>query len=154
MSNWDDIGVYFQENLFQNENSAPEKLIIDKEHQKRFKDFLENFHSGTFDYIYRNQIKENFHAERYWVEFCLGHLVDFDKDLAAQLNATPLETLENFEIAATDLADRLNRPRPDDKPIKPFQVCLNYFFITCFYCQIFSHFLGSSDFHKQSFMYS
>ena len=124
MNNWDDLGVYFQENLFQNENAVPERLVIDKEHQKKFKDFLENYHSGSFDYIYRNQIKENYRAERYWIEFSLGHLVDYDKDLASQLQSSPLEMIENFEMAATELAERLNGPRPIDMIIPTFQVSL------------------------------
>ena len=123
MAGFDDLGVYFSDNIIPNEENPGDGLSLNANSvRRRFKDFLRQFHTGDFQYKYREQIKEHYGIEQYWIEVSLADLTIFDEDLADKLNKSPIEYLKIFESAATELTDEITKPRIDDTVVKPMQV--------------------------------
>jgi len=94
-------------------------------YKKRFKDFLKQFHEGTFQYKYREQIKHHYNIGQFWVEVDLSDITSFDEDLADKMSKHPTEYLPLFEDVAKEVADEVTRPRPDDEPIQDMQVMVS-----------------------------
>lgn len=127
MAGFDDLGVYFSDNILPNDDNNGETLSINANSvRRRFKDFLRQFHAGDFQYKYREQIKKHYSIEQYWIEVSLADLITFDEELADKLNKSPIEYLKIFESAATELADEITKPRVDDGIIRSIQVQYNY----------------------------
>ncbi|KAH7645851.1 DNA replication licensing factor mcm5-A [Dermatophagoides farinae] len=126
MSGFDDLGVYFSGNIVTDEDGdntlAQSNVNVIR---RRFKDFLRQFHSGDFQYKYRNQLKEHYNIEQYWIEVSLDDLASYDEELADHVNKSPIQYLKIFETTATELADEITRPRVDEENVKQIQVVLS-----------------------------
>lgn len=122
MSGFDDLGVYFSGQIATDEGESSLGQNNSNVIRNRFKEFLRNFHLGDFQYKYRNQLKEHYSIEQYWIEISLDDLASFDDELADNINKSPIQYLKIFESTATEFADEITRPRIDDEPVKPIQV--------------------------------
>lgn len=123
MAGYDDLGIYFSDNIINEDgNNANGSTFNFNSVKKHFKVFLRNFHTGDFNYKYRDQIKEHFGINQFWIEVSLNDLGVFNDELADKVNKSPIEHLKIFEIAATELTDEITKPRVDDAPVKNMQV--------------------------------
>lgn len=120
MSGFDDLGIYFSGNIT-NENEDLNQFNSNNI-RRRFKDFLRQFHNGDFVYKYRNELKEHYNTEQYWIEISLDDLNSFDEELADNVNKSPIQYMKIFEATATELADEITRPRMDESLVKSIQV--------------------------------
>lgn len=124
MAGFDDLGVYFSDNIITEDDNVANGVSINSTSIiRRFKEFLRQFHSGDFQYKYRNQIKEHYNIEQYWIEISLNDLTNFDEDLADKFHKFPIQYLKLFETATTELTDEITKPRLDEGIVKPMQVC-------------------------------
>lgn len=93
--------------------------------KKKLKDFLRVFHTGNFNYIYRDALRNNYNSGRYWLEVDLKDLSSYDEELGEVLKKQPTDVLPLFEDAARETADEITRPRPDgDSHVENIQVML------------------------------
>ncbi|RKO97491.1 DNA replication licensing factor mcm5 [Caulochytrium protostelioides] len=70
--------------------------------EEKFRDFLREFRLNQ-EFIYRDQLRQNFLVGRHFVEVNLAHLAAYDDELANQLRDRPGEYLPLFESAAKTL---------------------------------------------------
>lgn len=125
MAGFDDLGVFFSENLLTEEESNISSSNANSNAiKRRFKEFLRQYHCGDFQYKYRNQLKDHYNLEQYWIEVSVNDLTHFDDDLADKLTKSPVEYLNSFELAATQVADEVTRPRAQDSAVHHIQVVL------------------------------
>lgn len=122
MSGFDDLGVFFSDNLASDPNERGNSFQGVK---KRFKEFLKQFHEGDFQYKYREQLKSHYSLGQYWVDVNLGDLTSFDENLADKLTRTPSQYIPLFESVAKEVADEVTRPRSDEDPIQDIQVMIS-----------------------------
>jgi DNA replication licensing factor MCM5 len=122
MAGFDDLGVFFSENLLTEEESNITSNVNTNAIRRRFKEFLRQYHCGDFQYKYRNQLKDHYILQQYWIEVSVNELQHFDDDLADKLNKSPVEYLKLFELAATQVADEVTRPRSDHNEVNHIQV--------------------------------
>ena len=77
MSGFDEAGIFFSDN-FGGEDDAASQMGGDRINRvatkKRFKDFIRQFHLGTFDYVYRDQLKRKYNLQQYNLEVDLEDL--------------------------------------------------------------------------------
>jgi len=125
MSGFDDMGYFFVDTFSADEiNGGANKTNFMKIKQK-LKDFLRVFHTGNFNYIYRDALRNNYNSGRYWLEVDLKDLNSYDEELGEQLKKQPTEVLPLFEDAAKEIADEITRPRPEgEEQVKNIQVML------------------------------
>lgn len=91
----------------------------------KFKNFLKEFYVGNHVYIYRDQLKDHFNLNEYWININLEDLDSFDEFLSDKLKKNPSKLTEIFEAAATEVCDEVTRPRKDDQEVVPnFQVMI------------------------------
>lgn len=128
MSGFDDKGVFFVDTFSMDEiNSGSDQAgkINFMNIKKKLKDFLRVFHTGNFNYIYRDSLRNNYTSGRYWLEVDLKDLNSYDEDLGELVKKQPTDVLPLFEDAAKEVADEITRPRPDgEEHVKSIQVML------------------------------
>jgi len=125
MAGFDDMGIYFADNLGTNE--ANEEFNSENIHgvKRKFKEFLKEFHEGNFVYKYRDELKNHYNIGQYWIEVSLEDLSSFDEDLCNKVKKNPTEYLHLFEEAAKEVADEITRPRSADKEaVEEIQITL------------------------------
>jgi len=111
MDGFDDAGVFFSDNFFDSQSvDGGSNLAI----KKQLKEFLRDFHSqGNFTFKYRDQIKNNYLRNEFFVEVSLDDLASFNSELVEKIRKTPGDVLPLFEEAAKEVADEVTRPRSD-----------------------------------------
>ncbi|XP_014247229.1 DNA replication licensing factor Mcm5 isoform X2 [Cimex lectularius] len=113
MEGFDEADVYYSSNLDTDRSSKPNLRTDLHEMKAKFKEFLKFFSHGIFSYKYRNQLKNNYNLQKYYVEVCLEDIATFDAAVCARLMKEPAEYLPVFEEAAKEMADELTTPRPE-----------------------------------------
>ncbi|XP_015511621.1 DNA replication licensing factor Mcm5 [Neodiprion pinetum] len=125
MEGFDRPDTFFVEHFSTEEPDDGKQLKL-KQCKQKFKEFIRQFHEGNFNYKYRDALKRNYNLGRYWVEVNLEDLAAFDESLAEKIYKQPLDYLPVFEEAATDVADELTAPRPqDEEKVEDIQVLLS-----------------------------
>lgn len=126
MSGFDDKGLFFVDTFSTDEigGNDPNKVNF-MNIKKKLKDFLRVFHTGNFNYLYRDSLRNNYNSGRYWLEVDLKDLNSYDEELGELLKKQPTEVLPLFEDAAKEIVDEITRPRPDgEEQVKNIQVML------------------------------
>lgn len=127
MSGFDDMGLFFVDTFSTDEinGGSDSNKINFMNIKKKLKDFLRVFHTGNFNYIYRDSLRNNYNSGRYWLEVDLKDLSSYDEELGELLKKQPTEVLPLFEDAAKEIVDEITRPRPDgEEQVKNIQVML------------------------------
>ncbi|XP_075982792.1 minichromosome maintenance 5 [Anticarsia gemmatalis] len=125
MEGFDDPGVFFSDNFGVEENESQDQINLQAV-KKKFKEFIRQFHTGNFNYKYRDALKRNYNLSHYWVEINIEDLSSFDEVLAEKLYKKPTEHLPILEEAAKELADELTAPRPEgEEKVEDIQVLLS-----------------------------
>ncbi|CAG9789201.1 unnamed protein product [Diatraea saccharalis] len=125
MEGFDDPGVFFSDNFGVEDNESQDQVNLQGV-KKKFKEFIRQFHTGNFNYKYRDALKRNYNLGNYWVEINIEDLSSFDEILAEKLYKKPSEHLPILEEAAKELADELTAPRPEgEEKIEDIQVLLS-----------------------------
>lgn len=124
MSGFDERPVYFSD-AFGSEEQADEREVNRISAKKRFREFIREFHEGTFSYPYRDQLKRRYNLGQYYLEVDLQDLTSFDEQLADKLTKSPAEFLPLFEDAAREMADEVTKPRPlGEEEVQDIQITL------------------------------
>ncbi|CAK1583486.1 unnamed protein product [Parnassius mnemosyne] len=125
MEGFDDPGVFFSDNFGVEENESQDQINLQAV-KKKFKEFIRQFHTGNFNFKYRDALKRNYNLNQYWVEINIEDLSSFDEILAEKLYKKPSEHLPILEEAAKELADELTAPRPEgEENVEDIQVLLS-----------------------------
>lgn len=113
MAGFDDLGIYFADNLGTNETN--DEFNAENVHgvKRKFKEFLKEFHEGNYIYKYRDELKNHVNIGQFWIEISLEDLSSFDEDLCNRVKRNPTEYLHVFEEAAKEVAYEITRPRSD-----------------------------------------
>ncbi|XP_032221696.2 DNA replication licensing factor mcm5-A [Nematostella vectensis] len=120
-----DQGEIFVSDPFGSEDQSDERDLNRVSAKKRFKEFLREFHEGTFAFPYRDQLKQHYNLGQYYLEVDLEDLSSFDENLADKLRKNPSEYLPLFETAAKEVADEVTRPRPiEEEEVQDVQITL------------------------------
>jgi len=107
------------------EEQADEREVNRISAKKRFREFIREFHEGTFSYPYRDQLKRHYNLGQYYLEIDLQDLTSFDEQLADKLTKSPAEFLPLFEDAAREMADEITKPRPlGEEEVQDIQITL------------------------------
>lgn len=85
----------------------------------KFKNFLKEFYVGNHEYKYRNQLKDHFNLNEFWINVSLEDLDSYDEILSDKLKKNPSKLMELFEIAATEVCDDITRPRKEGMEVVP-----------------------------------
>lgn len=121
---FDERPVYFSD-AFGSEEQADEREVNRISAKKRFREFIREFHEGTFSYPYRDQLKRRYNLGQYYLEVDLQDLTSFDEQLADKLTKSPAEFLPLFEDAAREMADEVTKPRPlGEEEVQDIQITL------------------------------
>ncbi|CAG9137439.1 unnamed protein product [Plutella xylostella] len=125
MEGFDDPGVFFSDNFGVEENESQDQINLQAV-KKKFKEFIRQFHTGNFNYKYRDALKRNYNLGQYWLELNIEDLSSFDEVLAEKLYKKLTEHLPILEEAAKELADELTAPRPEgEEKVEDIQVLLS-----------------------------
>jgi len=126
MSGFDDMGVFFVDTFSTDEiNSGDSSKINLMNIKKKLREFLRQFQTGQFNYIYRDSLRNNYTSGRYWLEVDLKDVNSYDEELGELIKKQPTDVLPLFEEAAKEVADEITRPRPEgEENVKPIQVML------------------------------
>ncbi|CAG9565244.1 unnamed protein product [Danaus chrysippus] len=101
MEGFDDPGVFFSDNFGVEENESQDQVNLQAV-KKKFKEFIRQFHTGNFNFKYRDALKRNYNLRQYWVEINIEDLSSFDEVLAEKLYKKPTEHLPILEEAAKE----------------------------------------------------
>ncbi|XP_047537214.1 DNA replication licensing factor Mcm5 [Vanessa atalanta] len=124
MEGFDDPGVFFSDNFGLDDHESQDQINLQAV-KKKFKEFIRQFHTGNFNFKYRDALKRNYNLQQYWVEINIEDLSSFDEVLAEKLYKKPTEHLPILEEAAKELADELTAPRPEgEEKVEDIQVLL------------------------------
>ncbi|XP_050354126.1 DNA replication licensing factor Mcm5 [Nymphalis io] len=124
MEGFDDPGVFFSDNFGVDDHESQDQINLQAV-KKKFKEFIRQFHTGNFNFKYRDALKRNYNLQQYWVEINIEDLSSFDEVLAEKLYKKPTEHLPILEEAAKELADELTAPRPEgEEKVEDIQVLL------------------------------
>ncbi|XP_074629909.1 DNA replication licensing factor mcm5-like [Acropora palmata] len=124
MSGFDERPVYFSD-AFGSEEQKDEREVNRVSARKRFREFIREFHEGTFSYSYRDQLKRRYNLGQYYLEVDLQDLTSYDEQLADKLTKSPAEFLPLFEDAAREMADEVTKPRPlGEEEVQDIQITL------------------------------
>ncbi|CAH3122309.1 unnamed protein product [Porites lobata] len=124
MSGFDERPVYFSD-AFGSEEQTDEREVNRISARKRFREFIREFHEGTFSYPYRDQLKRHYNLGQYYLEVDLQDLTSYDEQLADKLTKSPAEFLPLFEDAAKEMADEVTKPRPlGEEEVQDIQITL------------------------------
>jgi DNA replication licensing factor MCM5 len=96
MSGFDDMGLFFVDTFSTDEINGgvndPNKVNF-VSIKKKLKDFLRVFHTGNFNYIYRDALRNNYNSGRYWLEVDLKDVNSYDEELGELIKKQPTEVL-------------------------------------------------------------
>ena len=94
MSGFDDMGLFFVDTFSTDEigGNDPNKVNFISI-KKKLKDFLRVFHTGNFNYIYRDALRNNYNSARYWLEVDLKDVNSYDEELGELVKKQPTEVL-------------------------------------------------------------
>ncbi|CAH3030850.1 unnamed protein product [Porites evermanni] len=124
MSGFDERPVYFSD-AFGSEEQTDDREVNRISARKRFREFIREFHEGTFSYPYRDQLKRHYNLGQYYLEVDLQDLTSYDEQLADKLTKSPAEFLPLFEDAAKEMADEVTKPRPlGEEEVQAIQITL------------------------------
>ena len=126
-SGFDANQVFYSDNFGAEGGSGEDGNVTNLAAKKRFKEFLRQFHEegNNLSYKYRDNLRRNYALRQYWINVNLEDLASFDESLADKLYKSPTEWLPLFEEAATEVADEVTSPRPDEeKEVEKIQVTL------------------------------
>ncbi|XP_073248217.1 DNA replication licensing factor mcm5-A-like [Porites lutea] len=124
MSGFDERPVYFSD-AFGSEEQTDDREVNRISARKRFREFIREFHEGTFSYPYRDQLKRHYNLGHYYLEVDLQDLTSYDEQLADKLTKSPAEFLPLFEDAAKEMADEVTKPRPlGEEEVQDIQITL------------------------------
>jgi DNA replication licensing factor MCM5 len=70
------------------ESGGQQKGLTPDFARTRFRDFIRHF-AKEGDYIYRDQLRQNYHVGRYHLNVEIEHIQNFDEDLAQWLISQP-----------------------------------------------------------------
>ncbi|RUS24095.1 MCM N-terminal domain-containing protein [Jimgerdemannia flammicorona] len=90
--------------------------------QERFLAFIQNFRLDN-NFIYRDQLRQNLMVKQYYLEVDVGHLINYNEELAQQLTNTPAVLLPLFENAVKESARRILHPNPTADRAKDIPDC-------------------------------
>jgi DNA replication licensing factor MCM5 len=126
MSGFDEMGLYFVDTFATDEqNGGDSNKVNFMSIKKKLKDFLRVFHTGNFNYIYRDCLRNNYNSGRYWLEIDLKDLSSYDEELGELIKKQPTEVLPLFEDSAKEVVDEITRPRPDgEDTVRNIQVMI------------------------------
>ena len=127
LSGFDANQVFYSDNFGAEGGSGEDGNVTNLAAKKRFKEFLRQFHEegNNLSYKYRDNLRRNYALRQYWINVNLEDLASFDESLADKLYKSPTEWLPLFEEAATEVADEVTSPRPDEeKEVEKIQVTL------------------------------
>ncbi|XP_002739225.1 DNA replication licensing factor mcm5-like [Saccoglossus kowalevskii] len=125
MAGFDEQNIFFSDN-FQSQDNQDEGRVDRLGTQRRYKEFLRQFHEGSFNYKYRDELKRHYNLRQYWLEVNIDDLSSFDEELADKLKKQPSDHIPLFEQAAKEVADEVTRPRPlGEEEMEEIQVLLS-----------------------------
>jgi len=125
MAGFDEQPVFFSDPFGSSQDQGDDQEINRVQTQKRFRDFIRQFHEGTFVYPYRDQLKQHYNLGECYLEVDLNDLSSYDELLADKLIKSPSEYIPLFEAAAKEVADEITRPRPSgEEDIQDIQITL------------------------------
>eukprot|EP00051_Salpingoeca_urceolata_P023233 m.391340 g.391340 ORF g.391340 m.391340 type:complete len:718 (+) comp20080_c0_seq19:195-2348(+) len=119
MSGWDEGQLFFSDPIVATEDPTSRRTKALKD----FVAFLRLYRDGSV-FTYREQLRRHYNRGLYWIEVELEDLTAFDETLADLLQTQPGEFLPLFEEAATNAADVITHPRPNNDPVQSMQVML------------------------------
>jgi DNA replication licensing factor MCM5 len=97
MSGFDDMGLFFVDTFSTDELNGGNADGENKKNfmaiKKKLKDFLRVFHTGNFNYIYRDALRNNYNSGRYWLEVDLKDLSSYDEELGEVIKKQPTDVL-------------------------------------------------------------
>jgi DNA replication licensing factor MCM5 len=93
MSGFDDLGTFFVDTFAGDENAQDTNKVNFVAIKKKLKDFLRVFHTGNFNYYYRDTLRNNYNSSRYWIEVDLKDLNSYDEELGDLVKKQPTEVL-------------------------------------------------------------
>lgn len=127
MAGFDELGVYYSDVFsFGDQQDSDVQGNTFQASKRRFKDFIRQFHEDNYVFCYRDQLKEHYNLQQYWLEVSLEDLASFDEVLADKLQKQPSEYIQLFEEAAKEVADEITRPRPEgEEELKDIQITLH-----------------------------
>uniref|UniRef100_A0A0A9W762 DNA replication licensing factor MCM5 n=2 Tax=Lygus hesperus TaxID=30085 RepID=A0A0A9W762_LYGHE len=123
MEGFDEAGIFFSDNLSREDqsNTGPSDGAISI--KIKFKDFLKNFHHGTFNYKYSQMIQDNYNCKKFYIEVEFNDLLRYNEKLAESFSNEPNFHLPLFEEATKELADEIMQHKPEDHiEVHSFQV--------------------------------
>ncbi|CAK9301437.1 unnamed protein product [Gordionus sp. m RMFG-2023] len=125
MAGFDELGIYHSANLLEDVPSGLEQ-INRSNYLKRFKDFIKNFCTENFNYIYRDQLRRNYDLDRYWLEISLEDITNFDEEIGDKLWNLPTEIIPLFETAAKEVVEEIILHKDQEEDIaENIQIILN-----------------------------
>ena len=99
MSGFDDMGFFFVDTFSADEiNGGANSKVNYMNIKKKIKDFLRVFHTGNFNYIYRDALRNNYNSGRYWLEVDLKDVNSYDEELGEQVKKQPTEVLPLLKL--------------------------------------------------------
>ena len=126
MSGFDELGLYFVDTFATDElNGGDSTKVNFMTIKKKLRDFLRVFHTGNFNYIYRDCLRSNYNSGRFWLEVDLKDLTSYDEELGELIKKQPTDILPLFEDVAKEVVDEITRPRPEgEEKVKNVQVMI------------------------------
>ncbi|EEP79112.1 DNA replication licensing factor mcm5 [Uncinocarpus reesii 1704] len=92
--------------------------------QTQLREFILAFQlDNTF--IYRDQIRQNILAKKYYCDVDVAHLIAYNEDLAHRLTTNPLDTIPLFEAALKQCTQRIVYPSQKDVELPEHQLLLH-----------------------------
>ncbi|KAK0421101.1 hypothetical protein QR680_015060 [Steinernema hermaphroditum] len=129
MANFDNPGLFYQEQFYANDaipDEGQEMVAEYKQSILQYKKFLHEFNREGHGLFYREQLKRNYNLKQYNIDVNLNDLKTFDEEIATKLRSQPTRFLPAFEEAAKQVADEITRPRPkEEETMKDIQVLMN-----------------------------
>ncbi|EAS30980.3 DNA replication licensing factor mcm5 [Coccidioides immitis RS] len=76
-------------------------------------------------FIYRDQIRQNILANKYYCSVDIAHLIAYNEELAHRLTTNPLDTIPLFEAALKECSQRIVYPSQRDVELPEHQLLLH-----------------------------
>eukprot|EP01133_Synstelium_polycarpum_P004943 gene4943-5741_t len=109
MSGWDSGGVFVSggggmsgSRSLNDTNNANGSSI-----QEKFLHFVRDWKNQDNAFIYRDQLKQHYDLEHYYIVINIDHLTQFDPELSNQLVFKPNEVIPLFELAAREAVKKM-----------------------------------------------
>ncbi|KAM0723702.1 hypothetical protein Q7P37_000690 [Cladosporium fusiforme] len=85
--------------------------------QKKLVDFILSFAVDNA-FIYRDQIRDNVLSKQYYCDVDIGHLIQYDEELAQRINNEPADYVPLFETALRTCTQRILYPSRSEEDIE------------------------------------